>query len=142
MKKVGERQIQYDLTYKVESEKNPKLIDTENRLVVAREGGEKVVKMGEGGQEVQTSSYMIRPCVLCLGSCLTLCDLMDYSPPGSSVHGDSPGKNTEVGCHALLQGIFPIQGSNWHLLHLPHWQASSLPLAPPGKQVILLVVVI
>ena len=45
-------------------------------------------------------------CVLCLvsQSCLTLCDPMDYSPPGSSVHGDSPGKNTGVGCHALLQG--------------------------------------
>ena len=37
---------------------------------------------------------------------------MDYSPPGSFVHGDSPGKNTGVGCHALLQGIFPTQGSN------------------------------
>ena len=35
-------------------------------------------------------------------SCLTLCDPMDYSPPGFSVHGDSPGKNTGVGCHALL----------------------------------------
>ena len=35
---------------------------------------------------------------------LTLCDPMDHSPPGSSVHGDSPGKNTAVGCHALLQG--------------------------------------
>ena len=32
------------------------------------------------------------------------------SPPGSSVHGDSPGENTGVGCHALLQGIFPSQG--------------------------------
>ena len=40
-------------------------------------------------------------------SCPTLCDPMDCSPPGSSVHGDSPGKNTEVGFHALLQGIFP-----------------------------------
>ena len=30
---------------------------------------------------------------------------------------DSPGKNTGVGCHALLQGIFPTQGSNWGLLH-------------------------
>ena len=38
-----------------------------------------------------------------------------------------------MGCHALLQGIFPIQGSNLHLLHLLHWQASSLPLAPLGK---------
>ena len=34
----------------------------------------------------------------------TLCDLMDCSPPGSSVHWDSPGKNTGVGCCALLQG--------------------------------------
>jgi len=45
-------------------------------------------------------------------SCLTLCDPMDCSPPGSSVHGDSPGKNTGVGCQALRQGIFPTQGSN------------------------------
>ena len=42
-----------------------------------------------------------------LQSCLTLWDPMDYSPPGSSVHGDSPGKNTGVDCHFLLQGIFP-----------------------------------
>ena len=45
----------------------------------------------------------------------------------------SPGKNTGVGCHALLQGIFPTQGSNPHLLHLLHWQLGSLPPAPPGK---------
>ena len=37
-------------------------------------------------------------------SCLTLCDPMDCSPPGSFIHGDSPGKNTGVGCHAPLQG--------------------------------------
>ena len=42
---------------------------------------------------------------------------MDYHPPGSSAHGDSPGKNTRVGCHALLQGIFPIQGSKPGLPH-------------------------
>jgi len=42
---------------------------------------------------------------------------MDYGPPGSSVYGDSPGKNTGMGCHALLQGIFPTQGSNPGLLH-------------------------
>ena len=45
-------------------------------------------------------------------SCPTLCDPVDCSPAGSSVHGDSPGKNTGVGCYALLQGIFPTQGSN------------------------------
>ena len=42
--------------------------------------------------------------------CPTLCDPVNDSPPGSSVHGDSPGKNTGVGCQALLQGIFPTQG--------------------------------
>jgi len=36
-------------------------------------------------------------------SCLTLCDPTDCSLPGSSAHGDSPGKNTGVGCHFLLQ---------------------------------------
>ena len=50
-------------------------------------------------------------------SCLTLCNPMDCSPPGSSAHGDSPGKNTGVGCHALLQGIFPTQGLNSGLPH-------------------------
>ena len=46
---------------------------------------------------------------------------------------DPPGKNTDVGCHALLQGIFLTQGSNPHLLSLLHWQVSSLPLMPLGK---------
>ena len=42
-------------------------------------------------------------------SCPTLYDLMDCSPPGSSVHGDSLGKYTGVGCQGLLQGIFSTQ---------------------------------
>ena len=49
-------------------------------------------------------------------SCVRLCDPMDCSLPGSSVHGDSPEKNTGVGCHALLQGIFPTQRLNPRLL--------------------------
>ena len=65
------------------------------------------------------SAVCITLSVLCLvtQSCPTLCDHMDRSPPGSSVHGDSPGKNTGVGCHTLLQGIFPSQGSNPGLPH-------------------------
>ena len=57
--------------------------------------------------------------VLCLvaQSCPTLCNPRDCSPPGSSVHGDSACKNTGVGCHALLQGIFLTQGSNPGLPH-------------------------
>ena len=64
-------------------------------------------------------------CVLCLVSqlCPTLCDPMDGSPPGS-VHV-SVDKNTGVGCHALLQGIFPIQGSNPGLPHC-RWILYSL----------------
>ena len=49
---------------------------------------------------------------LIVQSCLILCDPMDCSPPGYSGHGGSPGKNTGVGCHALLQGIFPTQELN------------------------------
>ena len=71
------------------------------------------------------------------------CDLMDCSLPGSSVLGDSPGKNTGVGCHALLQGIFPPQGSNsglphcrrilYHLSHQggPNSRAPELQLLSP-----------
>ena len=50
-------------------------------------------------------------------SCPTLCDPRDCSQSSSSVHRDSPGKNTGVDCHVLLQGIFPTQGSNPGLLH-------------------------
>ena len=73
--------------------------------------------------------------LLCLvaQSYLTLCNPMDCSPPGSSVHEDSPGKNTGVGCHALLQGIFPTQGSNpglphcrWILYHLSHQRSPRI----------------
>ena len=42
-------------------------------------------------------------------SCLTLCNPMDCSPPGSSVHEIFQAKDTGVGCHFLLQGIFPTQ---------------------------------
>ena len=55
----------------------------------------------------------------------TLCDPIDCSPPGFSVHGDSRGKNTVVGYHALLQGVFPTQGSKLRLLHLLHCNAGE-----------------
>ena len=47
----------------------------------------------------------------------SFCNPMSCSPPGTSVHGDSPGKNIGVSCHTLLQGIFLTQGSNSGLLH-------------------------
>ena len=51
-------------------------------------------------------------CAKLLKSYLILCNLMDCSPPASSVHEIFPGKNTGVDCHFLLQGIFLTQGSN------------------------------
>ena len=55
-------------------------------------------------------------------------------PAGLFCPWDYPGKNTRVCRHALLQGIFPTQGSNPRFFHLLHWQVGPLPLAPPGKQ--------
>ena len=73
--------------------------------------------------------------MLCLvtQSCPTLCNPMDCSPPGSSVHGDSPSKNTGVGGLSLLQVIFLTQELNWGLLHLSLLQADSLPAELPGR---------
>ena len=67
--------------------------------------------------------------VLVSQSCLTLCNPRDCSLPGSCVHGILNPLHG-VGCHALVQGICPTQGSN---PGLPHLQAGSLPSEPPGK---------
>ena len=74
----------------------------------------KVMRYGEKKKE---SAVTKRKMCLVARLCLTLCDPMDCNPPGSSVPGDSPGKKTEVGCHALLQGIFPHQESSPALPH-------------------------
>ena len=73
-------------------------------------------------------------CVLCLvaQSSPTLCDPTDCSLPSSSVCGDSPGKNTGVGCHALLQGDLPNSGTEPRSLAL---QADSLPSELLGKPI-------
>ena len=69
--------------------------------------------------------------VLCLvtQACLTLWDPVACSLPGSAIHGVSPGKNTGVGCHALLQGIFKPRDRT----RSPILQVDSLPSEPPGK---------
>ena len=77
----------------------------------------------------QYAEDILEDSVLCLvtSSRLTLCDPMDCTSPGSSVHGDSAGKNTGVGCYALLQdlanpGIEP---------RFPAFHVDSLPSEPP-----------
>ena len=72
---------------------------------------------------------------LCLVAqlCLILCNPMDCSPPGSSVHGDFLGKNTGVSCHDLLQENFAIHGWNpgfphyrWIPYHLSHQESPRI----------------
>ena len=65
-------------------------------------------------------------CAESLQLCLTLCDPMDCCLPGSSVHGDSPAKNTGVGCQALLQENLP---NPWIKPRSPTLQADSLHLS-------------
>ena len=74
--------------------------------------------------------------VLCLAaqSCPTICNPMDCSPPGSSVHGNSPGKNTGMGCHGILQGIFLTQGLN---PGIPHCRQILYTLSHQGSPRIL-----
>ena len=89
-------------------------------------------------------SHYLQPHMLCLViRCLTLCDPEDCSPPSSSVRGDSPGRNSGVSCHDLLQGIFPIQGLNPGLLHhfscilyhLSHQRSPQFPCPPLSPRV-------
>ena len=95
-------------------------------LPCGRIATEHVQIQGVGGprphQVPEENQVIVTVFTLCLVTqlCPTLCDPIDWSLQGSSVLGDSPGKNTGVGCHALLQGIFPTQGWN---LGLPYcWQ--------------------
>ena len=72
-----------------------------------------------------------------LQSCLTLCDRMDCSPAGFSVHGILQARNTGVGCHFLLQGSLPdpgIKSSSPALqADAPLSHQGSLPSSVPGR---------
>ena len=72
----------------------------------------RVIKCLEGKWKVKVKSL----------SCVRLSDPMDCSLPW-----DFPGKSTEVGCHFLLQGIFPTQGSNPGLLHCRRFTVWATP---------------
>ena len=71
-------------------------------------------------------------CYLVTKPCLTLLWSHRLQPAKLLCRWDFSGKNTGVGCHFLLQGIFPMQGSSLGLLN---WQADSLSLCPPGKPI-------
>ena len=98
---------------------------------------------------VVTKSWVIVKTELIYMKCQATCDIVvcECSVTSNSLrpHGLSPTsvlflwncpvKNSEVGYPYLLQGIFPSQGSNLHLLQLLHWQADSLPLTHLGSSV-------
>ena len=79
-------------------------------------------------------------CCLVAQSRPTLCNPIDCSTPGSSVHGDSPGKNTGVGCHFPLQWIFLTLASSPQTMKPPRhrqgreegWGGMAVPLAATG----------
>ena len=93
--------------------------------------------------KVHVVKVMVFPVVMykCKKACMLTCfshvrlflTLWTVEPARLLCPWDSPGKNTGVGYHFLLQRIFPMQGLNLHPLHLLHWQAGCLPLVPPGK---------
>ena len=79
--------------------------------------------------------------VLCLATqpCSKLYTPIDCSLPGSSAHGDFPGKNTGGSCHAFLQRIFPIQESNQSLLHCSTFFTSWATRKAHSLQILLLI---
>ena len=72
----------------------------------------------------------------CVSVCMCVCMCVRvFGDAWTVTHGTQcplgSGKNTGVGCHFLLQRIFPTQGLKLQLLHILHCQKHSLPLAPP-----------
>ena len=109
-------------------------VDGRDRLLFA------LVGKGTGTQQTVVIRYMSSHaesscCYLAAKSCPTLLLPDGLWPARLLCPQDFPGKNTGVSCHFLLQGIFPAQGLNLHLLILLHWQIDSLPLCHLGSSI-------
>jgi len=89
--------------------------------------------------EINTDMNTLRSCV-CSGTSGMVNSLGPHglSPTRLLCPGDSPGKNTRVGCHTLLQGIFLTQGSNPHSLCLLHCRQILYPLSHLGSPIYIL----
>ena len=79
---------------------------------------------GEYDSEMSPSKSVLALCLLAQ-SCPTLCQPMDCNLPGASIHGDSPGRNTWVGCHALLQGFSQPRDRTHHSLQIDSLQSEK-----------------
>ena len=80
-------------------------------------------------------SLCVCVCLWVAQSCPTLCDPINCSLPGSSVHGILQARILKAGCHFLFQGIFPTQGSNPLFLQ---WQVDFLPLCHLGRYLVII----
>ena len=91
-----------------------------------------VVSLGEQGNPLlqPQATRQVRACSV-MSNSLPPCGLQ---PARLLCPWKSPGKNTRMGCHALLQGIFPTQVSNLSLLY---WRADSLPLSHQGSPILV-----
>ena len=78
-------------------------------------------------------SLMVLTSIVCMYSHVWLLWPHGLEPARFLCPWNFPGKNTRVGCSFLLQGIFPIQGSNPHLSHLLPWQVTFFTTESPGR---------
>ena len=104
----------------------------ERKVDVKKGGDELKLHQGPLGCVLPWSPHLV---FLVAQLCPTLCNPVDCSPPGSSIHGDSPGKNTGVGSLSLLQGNFPTQELNWNFLHCRRILLGSEPPQKPLSHV-------
>ena len=93
------------------------IIYTVYKISLSIERSNRAVTENTTSKYAQTTQENVAVLCLVAQSRPTLCDPKDCGPPGSTIHRDFSGKNTGVGCHALLHGIFPIQGWNPDLPH-------------------------
>ena len=111
----------------------------ENLLENEAAQGQQVQKVGKQLPDVpvwpQVQAPLYVMCAKSLQPCPTLCNPMDCSPPGSSVHEILLARILEWVAMPSSRGIFPTQGLNPCLLCLLHWQVGSLSLAPNGKSI-------
>ena len=106
-----------------------------NKCISGHERHQKRKRMILKGWESKVNTQIHRACVCawvpsrfrCVQPFATPWTISHQGPLSTGFSGKNPG----VSCHALLQGIFPTQGSNLGLLCLLHWQKVSLPLASP-----------
>ena len=105
------------------------------RMALIHKGDGKKSWLNEDPHTLSWASQGVLCCAMYKVASVTSDSLQSYGllPVRLLCPWDCPGKNTGVGCHFFLQGIYPTQELNRCLLSLLHRQVGSLPLVPPGN---------